>query len=75
MSTLENFKGRIIEMQREYYDVRQYSIGNAQDVEGWHVSRLMRDARTASQLDEVDRRLRRWINSVVPNSGPRIRRL
>jgi hypothetical protein len=60
---------RISQMRSEYYEVRQYSIGGqVSDIEGWRVSRLMRDAQTPVQADEVDDKLNEWVRETASNS-------
>jgi hypothetical protein len=61
---------RITQMHREYYEVRQHSIGGGLDIDGWRVSHLMRDAETPAQADDVDRKLNAWIKKTHSNSRP-----
>jgi hypothetical protein len=59
---------RIAQLHREYYEVRQHSIGGGADIDGWRVARLMRDAQTPVQADDADRKLNAWIKKTHSNS-------
>jgi hypothetical protein len=40
--------------------VRQVAIDSHEDLQGWRVSNLLRDARTPAEADEAERQLRIW---------------
>jgi hypothetical protein len=42
------------------HQVRQVAIDRAGDIEGWRVSRLLRDASTPAQADEAERQFGIW---------------
>lgn len=42
------------------HQVRQVAIECPGDLDGWRVSRLLRDAMTPAQADEAERQLRIW---------------
>ncbi len=61
---------RIAQLHRESYEVRQYAIGGEADIDGWQLSRLMRDAQTPAQAGDADRKLNAWIRETHSNSRP-----
>jgi hypothetical protein len=52
---------RLIALHRNAYHVRMFSLGAKGDLEGWQISRLMRDALTLPQINTAERRLKIWL--------------
>ncbi|MDB5501636.1 MAG: hypothetical protein JWR89_1538 [Tardiphaga sp.] len=42
------------------YQVRKVAVGRPGDLDGWRISRLLRDAITPAEADEAERQLRTW---------------
>ena len=51
---------RLLRLGKLAQEVRQVAINRASDVEGWRVSRLLRDAKTPAQADDAERQFRTW---------------
>lgn len=51
---------RLQRLRRLAHQVRQVAINYPDDIEGWRVSRLLRDASTPVEADEAERQLKRW---------------
>jgi hypothetical protein len=51
---------RLLRLCNLAQEVRQVAINRAGDLEGWRVSRLLRDASTPAQADEAERQFRIW---------------
>jgi hypothetical protein len=51
---------RLQRLHGRAYQLRQVSIEPAGDLDGWRVSRLLRDAMTLAQADEAERQLGIW---------------
>ena len=47
-------------LSKRAYQVRQVSINRCDDLEGWRISRLLRDAATTAEADEAERQLGIW---------------
>lgn len=43
------------------HDVRQWAVDHGQDIEGWRLARLMRDADTDTQVKIAERRYGLWL--------------
>jgi hypothetical protein len=51
---------RLQRLSKLAHQVRQVAINRPGDLEGWRVSRLLRDASTPAQADEAERQFRIW---------------
>jgi hypothetical protein len=40
--------------------IREAAIDRSEDLEGWRISRLLRDAETPAEADEAERQLHIW---------------
>ena len=45
------------------YRVRQRAIRRGDDIDGWRLSRLMRDAATPFEVTTAERRYQRWLRA------------
>jgi hypothetical protein len=50
-------------LAEDAYVVRQRAIRRGNDLEGWHLSRLMRDAATPFEVTAAERQYRRWLGA------------
>src|SRR5258705_13323009 len=50
-------------LAEDAYVVRQRAIRRGNDLEGWHLSRLMRDAATPFEVTTAERRYLRWLRA------------
>ena len=57
-------------LHRRAGEVRQVSLGHPGDLEGWRISRLMRDAATEAEADEAEHHLRIWEASAMSPACP-----
>jgi hypothetical protein len=51
---------RLQRLNKLAHQVRQVSINRCEDLEGWRISRLLRDAITPAEADEAERQFRIW---------------
>ncbi|MDB5091799.1 MAG: hypothetical protein JWR09_5793 [Mucilaginibacter sp.] len=51
---------RLQRLHRRAHQVRQGAIERTGDLDGWRVSRLLRDAKTPAEADEAERQLGIW---------------
>jgi hypothetical protein len=51
---------RLQRLEKLAHGVRQLAINRPDDVEGWRIARLLRDAVTPAQADEAERQLGVW---------------
>lgn len=61
---------RIAQLHRESCEIRQYAIGGEADIDGWRLSRMMRDAQTPAQAVDADCKLNAWIKETHLNNQP-----
>jgi hypothetical protein len=50
-------------LAEDAYVVRQRAISRGDDFEGWHLSRLMRDATTLFEVTTAERKYLRWLRA------------
>ena len=50
-------------LAEDAYLVRQRAIHRGDDIEGWRLSRLMRDAATPFEVATAERRYQRWLRA------------
>lgn len=50
-------------LAEDAYVVRQRAIRRGNDFEGWHLSRLMRDAATPFEVTTAERQYQRWLRT------------
>ncbi len=50
-------------LAEDAYVVRQRVIRRGDDLEGWHLSQLMRDAATPFEVTTAERKYRRWLRA------------
>ena len=55
-------------LQAASHRVRQAAIERNDDLDGWQVSRLLRDVQTSAEADEAERRLLAWEARAWPPS-------
>ncbi|WP_299805742.1 hypothetical protein [Tardiphaga sp.] len=51
---------RLRRLNRLAPQVRQIALNRPDDIEGWRISRLLRDATTPAEADEAERQFRVW---------------
>lgn len=52
---------RLLDLKDAAYNVRQRAISTGGDLEGWRLSRLMRDARSLPQANAAEHRFGVWL--------------
>jgi hypothetical protein len=57
-------------LHRRAGEVRHTALSHPGDLDGWRISRLMRDAATDAQADEAERQLRIWESSATSPACP-----
>jgi len=60
---INSFDRRRRILAEDAYVVRQRTIRRGNDFEGWHLSRLMRDAATPFEVTTAERQYRRWLGA------------
>jgi hypothetical protein len=58
-----SFERRRRILAEDAYVVRQRAIRRGDDFEGWHLSRLMRDAATPFEVTTAERQYQRWLRA------------
>ena len=58
-----SFERRRRNLAEDAYVVRQRAIRRGDDFEGWHLSRLMRDAATPFEVTTAERQYQRWLRA------------
>jgi hypothetical protein len=58
-----SFERRRRILAEDAYVVRQRAIRRGNDLEGWHLSRLMRDAATPFEVSTAERQYQRWLGA------------
>jgi hypothetical protein len=59
-----SFDQRCRTLDTAAHAVRQRAIRNGRDLDGWHLSRLMRDAGTDRQVNIAERKYRVWLQAI-----------
>ena len=60
---INSFERRRRILAEDAYVVRQRAIRRGNDFEGWHLSRLMRDAATPFEVTTAERQYQRWLRT------------
>jgi hypothetical protein len=61
-----SFGQRCLALNAASHAVRQRATGGADDLEGWLLSRLMRDASTDGEVNIAERKYGVWLQSIPP---------
>ena len=61
-----SFGQRCLALNTAAHAVRERATRRGGDLEGWHLSRLMRDACTDTQVNIAERRYGVWLQAIPP---------
>jgi hypothetical protein len=61
-----SFGQRCLALNAASHAVRQRATGGADDLEGWLLSRLMRDASTDGEVNIAERKYNVWLQTIPP---------